>query len=121
MQALARQMNLFETVFVLPSTQADARLRIFTPAHELPFAGHPTLGAAAVLYHQRQLGESFALETNAGVILIRHQDGQFILQANPARERAAALTSKVPLPCCVCLFPPSQPLPAGWIPAASNC
>ena len=71
MQALARQMNLSETVFVLPSAQADARLRIFTPAHELPFAGHPTLGAAAVLYRQRGLGESFTLETQAGVIPIR--------------------------------------------------
>jgi PhzF family phenazine biosynthesis protein len=89
MQALARQMNLSETVFVLPSTQADARLRIFTPAHELPFAGHPTLGAAAVLYRQRQLGESFTLETKRGDSH-PHQDGLFTLQANPARERAAA-------------------------------
>lgn len=92
MQALARQMNLSETVFVLPSTEADARLRIFTPAHELPFAGHPTLGAAAVLQRQRQLGESFTLETKAGVIPIRHHDGRFTLQANPARERTAELT-----------------------------
>ena len=94
MQALARQMNLSETVFVLPSSQADARLRIFTPAHELPFAGHPTLGAAAVLYRQRGLGESFTLETNAGVIPIGHQNGLFTLQANPARERAAGLSIK---------------------------
>ena len=47
MQALAREMNLSETVFVLPPTadDADVRIRIFTPADELPFAGHPTLGA----------------------------------------------------------------------------
>src|SRR3954468_24677167 len=51
MQALAREMNLSETVFVLPANapDADARIRIFTPASELPFAGHPTLGAAFVL------------------------------------------------------------------------
>jgi PhzF family phenazine biosynthesis protein len=48
MQRLARWTNLSETTFVLPPTtaQADYRLRIFTPGGELPFAGHPTLGAA---------------------------------------------------------------------------
>jgi trans-2,3-dihydro-3-hydroxyanthranilate isomerase len=51
MQALAKELNLSETVFVLPPTvdDADVRIRIFTPALELPFAGHPTLGAAFVL------------------------------------------------------------------------
>jgi trans-2,3-dihydro-3-hydroxyanthranilate isomerase len=51
MQTLARETNLSETVFVLPpsSDEADVRIRIFTPANELPFAGHPTLGAAFVL------------------------------------------------------------------------
>jgi len=48
MQAIARWTNLSETTFVLPptDTQADYRLRIFTPRSELPFAGHPTLGSA---------------------------------------------------------------------------
>src|SRR5262245_1361891 len=47
MQALAREMNLSETVFVLPAEAGgDARIRIFTPLSELPFAGHPTLGTA---------------------------------------------------------------------------
>ncbi len=51
MQAIAREMNLSETVFVLPpdSPRHTRRLRIFTPAAELPFAGHPTLGTAFVL------------------------------------------------------------------------
>lgn len=51
MQALAREMNLSETTFVLPPTiaSAHARIRIFTPTTELPFAGHPTLGTAFVL------------------------------------------------------------------------
>ncbi|ABP53195.1 PhzF family phenazine biosynthesis protein [Salinispora tropica] len=49
MQALALEFNLSETVFVLPPTRADAtyRARIFTPVDELPFAGHPSVGAAA--------------------------------------------------------------------------
>jgi trans-2,3-dihydro-3-hydroxyanthranilate isomerase len=51
MQALARELNLSETVFVLPpqAEDADVRIRIFTPYAELPFAGHPTLGSAFVL------------------------------------------------------------------------
>ncbi len=55
MQALAREMNLSETTFVLPPTEegmargADYRLRIFTPGLELPFAGHPSIGSAWVL------------------------------------------------------------------------
>ena len=55
---LAREMNFAETVFVYPA-EADghARLRIFTPTMELPFAGHPTLGSAFVLAQPLQLGE----------------------------------------------------------------
>lgn len=55
MQAVAREFNLSETVFVLPPRDAvnSARLRIFTPARELPFAGHPTVGAAVLLAELR--------------------------------------------------------------------
>lgn len=51
MQAIAREFNLAETVFVLPAEKAShrARLRIFTPITELPFAGHPTVGTAVLL------------------------------------------------------------------------
>ena len=51
MQAIAREFNLSETVFVLPAENPahSARVRIFTPLKELPFAGHPTVGAAALL------------------------------------------------------------------------
>jgi len=55
MQAIAREFNLSETVFVLaPRNPVNtARLRIFTPVRELPFAGHPTVGAAILLAHLR--------------------------------------------------------------------
>ena len=70
MQRVAREMNLSETVFVLPPAAAgDARIRIFTPATELPFAGHPTLGSAFVLCGQRGL-DAIELETGAGVIRV---------------------------------------------------
>ena len=51
MQTFTRWMNLSESAFVLPSTSeaADYRVRIFTLTHELPFAGHPTIGTAVLL------------------------------------------------------------------------
>ena len=70
LQPLAREMNLSETVFVLPSEDAHARIRIFTPNAELKFAGHPTLGSAFVLGGPMQL-EEIHLETGAGVVPIR--------------------------------------------------
>jgi trans-2,3-dihydro-3-hydroxyanthranilate isomerase len=70
LQPLAREMNFSETVFVYPSETAHARIRIFTPAAELPFAGHPTLGSAFVLAGSLQLDE-IALETHKGVIPVR--------------------------------------------------
>lgn len=69
MQAIAREMNFSETVFVLPTTvdDADVRIRIFTPATELPFAGHPTLGSAFVLGGPLQR-IVIRLETLSGVV-----------------------------------------------------
>jgi len=77
MQRLARETNLSETVFVLPAEQGGhARLRIFTPTAELPFAGHPTLGTAFILATPLQVPE-IRLETGAGIVPIvleREQD-----------------------------------------------
>jgi len=68
MQKLAREVNFSETVFVLPPEDGGhARIRIFTPSNELPFAGHPVLGSAFVLAAPLQLGE-IRLETESGVI-----------------------------------------------------
>src|ERR671930_2660495 len=68
MQAIARELNLSETVFVLPPSEGGhARIRIFTPVMELPFAGHPVLGSAFVLGAPLQLGE-IRLETGSGVV-----------------------------------------------------
>jgi trans-2,3-dihydro-3-hydroxyanthranilate isomerase len=70
MQRLAKEMNFSETVFVLPpESDGHARIRIFTPAVELPFAGHPVLGSAFVLGAPLQLGE-IRLETGSGTIPI---------------------------------------------------
>src|SRR5688572_20865116 len=68
MQALARQLNLSETTFLLPSERASARVRIFTPAFEMPFAGHPTLGTAHVVRALGRGADELTLEMAAGLI-----------------------------------------------------
>ena len=71
LQPLAREINFSETVFVYPAEgDGHAKMRIFTPAAELPFAGHPTLGTAFVLAGPLQLAE-IRLETGAGVLPVR--------------------------------------------------
>jgi trans-2,3-dihydro-3-hydroxyanthranilate isomerase len=71
LQPLAREMNYSETVFVLPKEgDGHARIRIFTPTIEIPFAGHPTLGTAFILAAPMQLDE-IRLETGAGVVPVK--------------------------------------------------
>jgi trans-2,3-dihydro-3-hydroxyanthranilate isomerase len=68
MQALAQELKFSESVFVLPASEGGhARVRIFTPTTELPFAGHPVLGSAFVLAGPLQVDE-IRLETGSGVI-----------------------------------------------------
>lgn len=88
MQALALQFNLSESVFVLPSDKATARVRIFTPAFEMPFAGHPTLGSAHVVRALKGCGDSVTLEMTAGVVPVTARGDQWTLQANAPRVRA---------------------------------
>lgn len=81
MQQIARELNLSETVFVLPATRADCvfSLRIFTPARELPFAGHPTVGASFVLLSEGIVPEAsdhFVLEEKVGPVPIRIEAGE---------------------------------------------
>ena len=78
MQALAREMNLSETTFVLPGDAAaererGIRVRIFTVQKELPFAGHPTLGTAFALRGSTGVGE-VALELNVGKVPVRFEE-----------------------------------------------
>ena len=74
MQALAREMNLSETTFVLPSTIATRRVRFFTPAAEIPLAGHPTIGTWWMLAESGQIQVNqtgvthVTQETGAGVL-----------------------------------------------------
>ncbi|MCP4544004.1 MAG: PhzF family phenazine biosynthesis protein [Chloroflexi bacterium] len=83
MQAIARETNLSETSFVLPSTQADFRVRYFTPQMELPFAGHPTIATSFMLAQEGMIllqepVTRIMLEFEIGVLPvdIHVQDGQ---------------------------------------------
>jgi trans-2,3-dihydro-3-hydroxyanthranilate isomerase len=87
MQALARQFNLSETTFILPAALADARVRIFTPTFEMPFAGHPTLGTAHVCRALGLGGEALRLEMAAGLISVRAQGDRWTLTAPPPTWR----------------------------------
>lgn len=88
MQALALQFNLSETTFVLPSATATARVRIFTPAFEMPFAGHPTLGTAHVVRSLRGGGDAVTLEMQAGTIPVEADGDRWTLRANAPKHRA---------------------------------
>src|SRR6186713_160140 len=90
MQALALQFNLSETTFILPSDRATARVRIFTPTFEMPFAGHPTLGTAHVVRALAGNGDSVTLEMIAGVIPVDARGDTWTLQASAPRARPVA-------------------------------
>jgi trans-2,3-dihydro-3-hydroxyanthranilate isomerase len=82
MQALALQFNLSETTFILPSQRASARVRIFTPRYEMPFAGHPTLGTAHVCRALGLAKDILTLEMPAGIIGVQAAGDRWTLQAN---------------------------------------
>lgn len=95
MQAIAAWTNLSETVFVLPATtgEADYRLRIFTPRQELPFAGHPSVGAAWAVREERPAvhgDDRLVQECAAGLLPVRlAADGAVHVRAPRARPVAA--------------------------------
>jgi trans-2,3-dihydro-3-hydroxyanthranilate isomerase len=92
MQALARQFNLSETTFILPSSTANARVRIFTPRYEMPFAGHPTLGTAHVCRALGLAADALTLEMQAGVIPVRAVNNRWTLRANAPSWRECTAT-----------------------------
>jgi trans-2,3-dihydro-3-hydroxyanthranilate isomerase len=78
MQALAREFNLSETTFVLPpkDPRHTAQVRIFTPQHEMPFAGHPNVGTGTVLaWRMDTLPEHLVFEEIAGLVRVHPQHG----------------------------------------------
>jgi len=102
MQAIAREMNLSETTFVLPPTQAKfaARVRIFTPNYEMVFAGHPTIGTAHVIQQNGLVAKgevAFELEENVGGVPVRIEAGEnpLIWLRTPAITKGATVDRAV--------------------------
>jgi trans-2,3-dihydro-3-hydroxyanthranilate isomerase len=89
MQSIAREFDFSETTFVCSHSETRARVRIFTPAEELPFAGHPTLGTAWVL---RDGNEAITLELDAGDVPVEFEDG-IAWMVPPAAEFGAELSA----------------------------
>jgi PhzF family phenazine biosynthesis protein len=92
MQALALQFNLSETTFILPSTVGAARVRIFTPTFEMPFAGHPTLGTAQVCRAMGLGNDSLELEMRAGLIPVAASGNRWTLTAPAASWREVGMS-----------------------------
>ncbi len=114
MQLIARQFNLSETSFILPSDKAAARIRIFTPSYEMPFAGHPTLGSAHVVSTLLRAGDEFSLEMAAGVIPVEKRAGRWSLQANRPSTRPMA-ASRAELAAMLNLPEDAVKGPALWV------
>ena len=103
-QTIAREFNLSETVFVSAPRDPinSARLRIFTPAHELPFAGHPTVGAAALLALLRapeilaRQDLSIVLEESVGLVQCIARRAKGKLRASFTLPRLPELAGAVP-------------------------
>lgn len=98
MQRLAREFNLSETVFVLPPDNPanDRRVRIFVPTHEIPFAGHPTIGTAIILASlgsfetaSEEVGIVFEMDAGLVPVTIRLDDGRPVSATLTAPKRPA--------------------------------
>lgn len=100
MQVITNEFNLSETTFVLPPKNLShtARVRIFTPGYEMPFAGHPTVGTAIAIARARGLSGAIVLELNAG---------DFVVSVN-AEDKAGSAE----------FLNPNLPQPAGEAPKA---
>ncbi len=96
MQALARQLNLSETTFLLPADRPDATaaVRIFTPGTEMPFAGHPTLGSAHVVRALTGCGDRVVLSLRSGPVEVRATGDRWALSPpRPPAWRAPAASA----------------------------
>jgi len=94
MQRIAKELNLSETVFVMPPTlpDHDFKLRIFTPGRELPMAGHPTVGTVFILAHEG------AIETNRAQVTLEENVGTIPIQIDWDTQQPAMIWMSQPPP-----------------------
>ena len=102
MQNIAREMNYSETTFLLPPEEGgDYRVRIFTPARELPFAGHPLVGTANVIVAEELKPSTGALTT----VRLETGVGEIVVEVKTEGGRAGHTTMTQPLPVVKGTFP----------------
>ena len=119
MQRITRWLNLSETTFLLPPTRPDAdyRVRIFTLAHELPFAGHPTLGTAHVWLEsggRPRLHDHVVQECEAGLVPIRRCDHGLAFAAPPLLRSGLPTETEIQEVADVLRTPRSRIVKAAW-------
>lgn len=96
LMAICQQFNLSETTFLMPPRLGGAaKVRIFSPDGEMPFAGHPTLGTAFVVKRLKSLGDGFELELNVGKIPVKAEGDVWELKANKGTFRAAPTNAQI--------------------------
>jgi PhzF family phenazine biosynthesis protein len=120
MQRFARWTNLSETTFVTPPTEptADYRVRIFTPAEELPFAGHPTLGTCHAWLEAGgvpRAADAIVQECGVGPVTIRRIDGRLAFAAPPRSRTGVVDVDVVDATARACGLDPSGVLAAEWV------
>ena len=132
MQTIAAEFNLAETTFVLPPKDPahTAEVRIFTPRHEMPFAGHPNVGTAFALAREgksygRPVGvDNLVFEEKAGLVPIRLlKDGATISGARLASPQLLSVTDEVPLDLVAraCSLSPDDILTTNHRPCIASC
>jgi len=120
MQRFARWTNLSETTFVLPPTrtEADYRVRIFTPVLELPFAGHPTLGSCHAWLEAgggAASPDEIVQECDAGLIRIRREAGRLAFEAPPLLRSGPASPEEAARVAAALGLDPAEMLAVEWV------
>jgi PhzF family phenazine biosynthesis protein len=120
MQRFARWTNLSETTFVLPPTEpeADYRVRIFTPALELPFAGHPTLGACHAWLEgvgEARGPDEIVQECGAGPVRIRRDEDRLAFAAPPLVRSGPASEEESARVAAALDLDPAEMLAVEWV------
>ncbi|GAB0117340.1 PhzF family phenazine biosynthesis protein [Acidisoma sp. 7E03] len=120
MQRITRWLNLSETTFLLPPTtnEADYRVRIFTLARELPFAGHPTLGTCHAWVEsggQPKQAGSIVQECGAGLVTVRRTEQGYAFAAPPLVRSGPPTTAEIAEAATVLRIDPAAILDAAWV------
>ncbi|HET7120754.1 MAG TPA: PhzF family phenazine biosynthesis protein [Solirubrobacterales bacterium] len=120
MQRFARWTNLSETTFVLPPSApgADYRVRIFTPALELPFAGHPTLGTCHAWLEaggEPRDRDEIVQECDAGLVRIRREAGELAFAAPPLLRSGPASAEDTARVAATLGLDPAEILAVEWV------